>query len=137
MHRLPVNILAKYPYFICVRFFGGWGLKPFIGIILNAFLTFIYFFILNVFVSILHCVGNIDLWPQALFWISFLGSPPKGRFQEKKIVEFSTKRGGVWINRFSTKKNIGSKHWKWPKMHIKTNLFFSILGGGRGSFHHD
>ena len=94
MHRLPVNILAKYPYFICVRFFGGWGLKPFIGIILNALLTFIYFFILNVFVSILHCLGNIDLWPQALFWISFLGSPPKGRFQEKKIVEFSTKGGG-------------------------------------------
>ena len=47
----------------------------------------------------------------------------------KKIVEFSTKRGGVWIGRFSTKKNIGSKHWKWPKMYFKTNLFFSIFGG--------
>ena len=24
------------------------------------------------------------------------------------------------MGRFSTKKNIGSKHWKWPKMHFKT-----------------
>ena len=27
------------------------------------------------------------------------------------------------------KKNIGSKYWKWPKMHFKTNLFFQFLGG--------
>ena len=55
----------------------------------------------------------------------------------KKLVEFSTKReGGVRIGRFSTKKNIGSKYWKWPKMHFKTNLFFSIFGGS-GLFHHN
>ena len=52
---------------------------------------------------------------------------------KKKIVEFSTKRGGgVRIGQFSTKKNNCSKHWKWPKMHFKTNLFFSIFGEVRG-----
>ena len=51
---------------------------------------------------------------------------PKGRF--KKIVEFSTKRGqGVRIGRFSTKKNNCLKHWKWPKMHFKTNLFLAAI----------
>ena len=46
-------------------------------------------------------------------------------------MEFSTNRGEeVRIGRFSTKKNIGSKDWKWPKMNFKTNLFFPILGVG-------
>ena len=40
----------------------------------------------------------------------------------------------IWIDRFSTKKNIGSKDWKWSKMHFKTNLFFSIFGGVGGHF---
>ena len=60
---------------------------------------------------------------------------PKGRFQKKKIVEFSTKGGGVRIGQFSTKKNNCLKHSKLPKKHFKTNLFFSLLGGVGGSFH--
>ena len=41
----------------------------------------------------------------------------KRRFQKKrkKILEFSTK------------KNIGSKDWKLPKMHFKTILFFQFF----------
>ena len=39
------------------------------------------------------------------------------------------------IGRFSTKKNIGSKHWKRPKTYFdKTFIFFNFLKG-RGSFH--
>ena len=49
--------------------------------------------------------------------------------EEEKLREGLKKRGVGWIGQFSTKKNIGSKHWKWPKMHFKTNLFFSIFGG--------
>ena len=45
-----------------------------------------------------------------------------GKVSKKKIVEFFTK------------KYIGSKYWKWPKMHFKTNLFFSILWGVGGHF---
>ena len=54
---------------------------------------------------------------------------PKGRVQKKKLVEFSTKGGGVSDGRFSTKKkNIGLKHWILHKDHFKTHLFFSIFG---------
>ena len=38
------------------------------------------------------------------------------------------------LAKLSTKINIGSKHWKWPKMHFKTNLFSSIFGGVGGHF---
>ena len=44
--------------------------------------------------------------------------------------------GGGWggrIGPFSTKKNIGSKYWKWPKMHFKANLFFFQFLGGSGA----
>ena len=52
----------------------------------------------------------------------------------KKIVEFSTKGGGVSDRQFSTKKkkqkNMGLKHWILPNNQFKTHLFFSIFGWG-------
>ena len=35
-----------------------------------------------------------------------------GKVSKEKLVEFSTKRGGVRIGRFSTKNKNCSKHWK-------------------------
>ena len=61
--------------------------------------------------------------------MSFLtGVAGLGKVSKKILAKLSTKRV------FSTKINIGSKHWKWPKMHFKTNLFSSILGGVGGHF---
>ena len=37
---------------------------------------------------------------------------------------------------YPSSKNIGSKHWKLPKMHFKTNFFLQFWGGWR-SFHHN
>ena len=95
-----------------------------------------------------HCISNrkiiSSIWKCLLLVTSHTfheiclvrKSELKGRFP-KKIVEFSTKRGGGRIGQFSTKKNIGLKYWKWPKMHFKTNLFFFNFWGGQGSFHHN
>ena len=52
-------------------------------------------------------------------------------------MEFSVKVGGWGQQRtnfpltfFFFEKNISLKHLKLPKNHFKTNLFFSIFGGG-------
>ena len=36
---------------------------------------------------------------------------------------------GVRTGQFSSKKNIGKKHSKWPKMHLRQTYFSSFRGG--------
>ena len=68
--------------------------------------------------------------------MSSLGKDSK---KKKKLTEFSVKVGGWGQQRtnfplffffFFFEKNISLKHLKLPKNHFKTNLFFSIFGGG-------
>ena len=58
----------------------------------------------------------------------------------KKIVEFSSKRGGRVIAWFSTKektnkKSMGLKYWILPNNQFKTNFFFQFSVGGDPSQH--